>query len=120
MLSKTIMVAFAAIATPASAFIRFPCANRLVEERLDPIVFPGAAISPHVHKIAGGNGFKSSMTYQDARNSKCSSCPVKQDFSNYWTPKLYFQAKNGTFQAVPTVGDGLDDQNGGMTVYYCK
>jgi hypothetical protein len=60
------------------------------------------------------------MTYDQARASKCSSCPVQDDFSNYWTPKLYYQYQNGSFQSVPTVGDSMSDQNGGMTVYYRK
>jgi hypothetical protein len=58
------------------------------------------------------------MNYDQARASKCSSCPIKQDFSNYWTPKLYFQGQDGTFTSVPTVGDNAQDLNGGMTVYY--
>lgn len=49
------------------------------------------------------------MDYAQARAAKCSSCPIKEDMSNYWTPKLYFQAKDGTFQSVPTVGDNAND-----------
>jgi hypothetical protein len=60
------------------------------------------------------------MNADKARASKCSSCPIKEDFSNYWTPKLYYQYENGTFQSVPTVGDNMGDQNGGMTVYYLQ
>ena len=52
MLSKAITVALAAIATPASAYIRFSCANHVVEERADPIVNSGK-VSAHAHKIAG-------------------------------------------------------------------
>lgn len=107
------------IATPASAFIRFGCSNNLVEERADPIVFPGAVAS-HAHKIVGGNGFGFNMSYESARGSQCSSCPIKQDLSNYWTPKLYFQNADGTFTSVPTVGDNAADLNGGQTVYYLQ
>ena len=60
------------------------------------------------------------MDYNQARASACSSCPIQEDFSNYWTPKLYYQYENGTFQSVPTVGDNMNDLNGGMTVYYRK
>lgn len=103
--------------TPSAAYIRFSCANHVVEERFDPIVNPGA-VSAHAHKIAGGNGFGSSMDYAQARASQCSSCPIEQDFSNYWTPKLYFQGADGSFTSVSTVGDNAQDLNGGMTVYY--
>lgn len=58
------------------------------------------------------------MDYAKARSASCSSCPIKADLSNYWTPKLYYQFENGTFQSVPTVGDNAQDQVGGMTVYY--
>lgn len=64
-----------------------------------------------------GNGFDFSMTYEQARQSTCSSCPIKEDLSNYWTPQLYYQAENGTFQYVPQSGDGPGNY-GGMTVYY--
>ena len=105
----TLAAVAASLLAPASAFIRFGCANNLVEERADPIVEPGK-VSRHAHKIAGGNGFGFEMTYEQARNAKCSSCPIKQDMSNYWTPKLYYMAQDGTFQSVPTVGDNEQDQ----------
>lgn len=103
-------------ATPTNAFFRMPCPGRLVDERADPIVNPGA-ISGHLHSIAGGNGFGFNMTYEDARASSCSSCPIKADSSNYWVPNLYFRAQNGTFVQVPIVGDGQGNL-GGITVYY--
>jgi hypothetical protein len=59
------------------------------------------------------------MTYADARGGACSSCPIKQDMSNYWTPKLYYQSENGTFIDVPQAGDG-QGVFGGMTVYYLQ
>jgi Domain of unknown function (DUF1996)/WSC domain len=116
--SNTLLLGLAAtLFSPASAYIRFSCGNALVEERADPIVNPGK-ISGHVHKIAGGNGFGFAMDYNQARSSQCSSCPIKQDMSNYWTPKLYYHAQNGSFISVPTVGDDSRELNGGMTVYY--
>lgn len=108
----------AALAAPAAAFFRMPCPGRIVTERADPIISPGA-ISGHVHTISGGNGFKFDMTYADTQASDCSSCPIKQDLSNYWTPKLYFQHQNGTFQDVHQSGDGTGIY-GGMTVYYLQ
>jgi len=107
----------AALASTVSAYIRFNCPNNLVEERADPVVNAGK-VAGHVHKIAGGNGFGFAMDYDQARKSTCSTCPIKQDLSNYWTPKLYYQYPNGTFQSVPMVGDGPQDLNGGMVVYY--
>ncbi|GAB7352366.1 hypothetical protein MBLNU459_g2805t1, partial [Dothideomycetes sp. NU459] len=108
----------AALAAPASAFFRMPCPGRIVSERADPVVAPGA-VSGHVHSIAGGNGFDFEMTYETARSSDCSSCPIKQDLSNYWTPKLYYQYQNGSFEDVPQAGDG-NGVYGGMTVYYLQ
>ncbi|KAH0113179.1 WSC-domain-containing protein, partial [Aureobasidium melanogenum] len=71
------------------------------------------------HTISGGNGFKFDMDYADARSSDCSSCPIKADLSNYWTPLLYFQHQNGTFESVHQSGDG-EGVYGGMTVYYLQ
>lgn len=108
----------AAIAAPAAAFFRIPCPGRILDERVDPIVDPGA-VSGHVHTIAGGNGFGFEMDYEQARTSTCSSCPIKQDLSNYWIPKLYYQYENGSFEDVTQSGDG-DGVYGGMTVYYLQ
>jgi len=107
----------AALIAPATAYIRFECNNNIVEERVDPIISPGG-VSGHVHKIAGGNGFNVTMDYEQARASTCSSCPIKEDLSAYWTPKLYYHAENGSFISVPMNGDNSADLNGGMTVYY--
>jgi hypothetical protein len=79
---------------------------------------PHALTKHPTYILPSGNGFGFSMDYDQARASKCSSCPIKQDLSNYWTPKLYFQGSDGTFTSVPTVGDNAQDLNGGMTVYY--
>lgn len=57
------------------------------------------------------------MDYASTQSSTCSSCPIKQDLSNYWTPKLYYQSAEGTFIDVPQAGDG-EGVYGGMTVYY--
>ncbi|TKA62589.1 hypothetical protein B0A49_13496 [Cryomyces minteri] len=106
----------AALATPASAFWRMSCPGRIATERADPVVSPGV-VSGHVHTISGGNGFGFTMDYAQARASQCSSCPIKEDLSNYWTPKLYYHAQNGSFIDVPQAGDGAGVY-GGMTVYY--
>ena len=49
----------------------------------------------------------------------CTTCQFSEDFSNYWTAVLYFQARNGTYHRVPLKGNiGFEQANGGMTVYY--
>lgn len=101
-----------------NAFFRMSCPGRIVRERLDPIVNPGS-VSSHVHTISGGSGFSANMSYADARASKCSSCQIKEDMSNYWTPTLYVHLRNGSFTPVPVIGDP-SDTNGGMTVYYLQ
>ena len=40
--------------------LRFAC-SQLVVERLDPLVTPGSAPSPHVHQIVGGNSFNATV-----------------------------------------------------------
>ena len=52
-------------------------------------------------------GFNS--TYNDLRAANCTSCEVSADKSAYWTPLLYYQHSNGSFEEVPNIG---------MTVYY--
>jgi hypothetical protein len=65
-----------ALAGYSEAFFRMSCPGRIVRERLDPIVNPGK-VAGHVHTVSGGSGFSASMTYQNARASKCSSCTIK-------------------------------------------
>jgi hypothetical protein len=104
------------LAGTSDAFWRMSCPGRVLRERADPIVNPGG-VAGHLHTISGGNGFGFSMDYDQARASQCSSCTIKQDFSNYWTPQLFYKAQNGSVIPVPVVGDD-DDSHGGMTVYY--
>ncbi|PVH82274.1 hypothetical protein DL98DRAFT_620270 [Cadophora sp. DSE1049] len=104
----------------AAASLRFSC-SQLVHERLDPLVNPGVAQSPHLHQIIGGNAFNITMDPQNDPSSlaTCTSCTFSEDFSNYWTAVLYFRARNGTFKRVPQIGNQLfEDANGGVTVYY--
>lgn len=42
-------------------------------------------------------------------NSECTSCEVTPDKSAYWTPNLYYEHPNGTFEDVP---------HGGSVIYY--
>lgn len=103
-----------------AAMMRFQC-NRLVVERLDPLVNPGMLQTPHLHQIVGGNSFNATMepvVYDPSEKSTCTSCTFSEDFSNYWTANMYFQADNGSFARVPQyVNLGLRG-NEGVTVYY--
>ncbi|KAL9114392.1 MAG: hypothetical protein Q9227_001473 [Pyrenula ochraceoflavens] len=114
MYSSTLLagLSLALSATPVSAFWRLPCKVPLLNERADPIISPDQ-VSGHVHTIMGGNAFTSAgMDYAKTQTSTCSSCTVQKDLSNYWSPRLYYQAKNGSFISV--------GQNGGATVYYLQ
>ncbi|GAA6018326.1 hypothetical protein JCM11491_005934 [Sporobolomyces phaffii] len=96
---------------PTRAFWRLPCqGSPLVVERADPLTHPGA-VSQHVHAIHGGSNFNLDMSSDDAMRSECTSCNVKQDLSNYWTPQLYFAWKNGSFTSVG---------GGNLLVYYMQ
>ncbi|ODQ56240.1 WSC-domain-containing protein [Saitoella complicata NRRL Y-17804] len=105
------LLALALNVAPALAFFRLICNAPLVVERADPIVSPGK-ISGHVHTIHGGSNFGLTTSYEELRASDCTSCMVQEDMSNYWTPSLYWQNEDGTFQDVPQVG--------GMTAYYLQ
>ncbi len=100
--------------------MRFAC-SQLVVERLDPLVSPGIIGSPHTHQIVGGNSFNATMVPLDhdlVSQSTCTSCTFSEDFSNYWTAALYYQARNGSFKRVAQFENGGLKQNGGITVYY--
>jgi hypothetical protein len=73
--------------------------NVLVTERVDPINSPGA-VALHVHTVTGGSKFSPYATSEDLRASECTSGPIVEDKSNYWTPTLYFQWANGSFASV--------------------
>ena len=112
MLSKSLKPLAAALAASlvptAEAYWRMDCPGTLIEGRLDPIVTPGK-VSGHTHVILGGNGFTPDMNYESTQKSTCTSCSIKGDMSNYWIPKLYYHAQNGSFVDVPVSGG---------TVYY--
>ncbi|KAI5811394.1 WSC-domain-containing protein [Peziza echinospora] len=108
-LSATLAVAY--LSTFANAFWRLPCGGPVMVDRADPIVNPGK-VAGHLHTIMGGNGFDFTMDYEQALNSTCSTCAVTKDLSNYWTPSLFYQAKNGSFFPVK--------QSGGALIYYLQ
>ncbi|KAH7128738.1 hypothetical protein B0J11DRAFT_277863 [Dendryphion nanum] len=108
-----------------STMLRFGC-SEVVIDRIDPLVNPGQAPSPHMHQIVGGNAFNTSMATTDiAKLATCTTCSYSDDFSNYWTANLYFKARNGSYKRVPQVPnrDLFGDQytkktKGGFVVYY--
>ena len=104
-----------ALTSQASAYWLMTCPQRNLIGRLDPLRSPGK-ISAHVHTISGGNAFGFDMDYEQARTSTCSSCPIKEDLSNYWTPALYYKGKDGKFELVKQ--DGIGDGSSGMNIYY--
>lgn len=54
-------------------------------------------------------------------DATCTTCSFAEDMSNYWTPNLYFRARNGTYKNVPIrTNIGLGQIEGGMTVYYIR
>ncbi|KAI2464975.1 WSC-domain-containing protein [Annulohypoxylon bovei var. microspora] len=91
----------------ADAFWRMSC-SLIQTGRLDPNVSPGA-VSAHVHKVSGASNFGLNNTYEDLLGSRCTSCEIQDDKSAYWTPQLYYEHANGSFEEVP---------NGGTVVYY--
>ncbi|KAL2010654.1 hypothetical protein VTN00DRAFT_6461 [Thermoascus crustaceus] len=93
----------------AEAFWRLPCRGQAGVARMDPLVQPGVP-SDHAHVIHGASNFALTVDQDILRASKCTSCAVKQDLSNYWVPSLYFMHKNGTAEMVEEVG--------GMLAYY--
>ncbi|KAF2256763.1 hypothetical protein BU26DRAFT_527053 [Trematosphaeria pertusa] len=105
--------------------LRFGCAQTVID-RIDPLVNPGVAPSPHMHQVAGGNAFNITMASTDiSKLATCTTCGYSEDLSNYWTANLYFKARNGTFRRVPQVPnrDLFNDKytgktKGGFVVYY--
>jgi hypothetical protein len=79
---KAFTAAALALVAPATALLRFPCAQ-LVIDRLDPLVTPGQAPSPHLHQILGGNSFNVTMdpSKHMPGESTCTSCQFSEDFS---------------------------------------
>ncbi|KAL8844919.1 MAG: hypothetical protein Q9176_000591 [Flavoplaca citrina] len=73
--------------------------STLVQERLDPLLNPGA-LSGHVHSVLGGNAFAATMDFATTQSSTCTSVAVVPDKTNYWVPSVYFR-KNGKLTLVP-------------------
>ncbi|KAK4996850.1 hypothetical protein LTR66_003637 [Elasticomyces elasticus] len=96
-----------AILGSVEAFWRMNCAV-VHTGRVDPLVNPGA-LAAHAHTIVGGSNIGVNATYSSLLNSQCTSCEITADKSAYWTPLLYYQHANGSFEDVP---------HGGSVIYY--
>ena len=95
---------------PVLGYWRMDCMGIAGIARIDPIVTPGK-ISAHVHSIKGASGLSDSTTVEQLLASNCTSCPILQDKSAYWTPQMYFHDKtNDSYELVPEVP--------GHAVYY--
>ncbi|KAF1998133.1 hypothetical protein P154DRAFT_439693 [Amniculicola lignicola CBS 123094] len=105
--------------------LRFGC-SQITIERLDPLVNPGQAPTPHNHQIVGGNAFNATIDHTDvSKLASCTTCGPADDLSNYWTANVYFKARNGSFKRVPQIPNRLlfndkftTQTSGGITVYY--
>ncbi|KAK3955386.1 hypothetical protein QBC32DRAFT_359474 [Pseudoneurospora amorphoporcata] len=98
-----VSVAILAVAGGAEAFWRMECRGTLAVGRIDPLLNYGEPAA-HVHSIHGSSGFSDKAGFEDLVGADCTSCAVTQDMSAYWTPSLYFQHANGSFELVPQVG----------------
>ncbi|GEM11805.1 WSC domain protein [Rhodotorula toruloides] len=67
----------------SQAFFRMPLDNPLIVERADPIISPGT-VSGHVHTVSGSSNFRDSVTYEELRNSTCTSARAIEDKSAYY------------------------------------
>jgi hypothetical protein len=58
--------------------LRFGCAQ-LVIDRIDPLVNPGLAPSPHMHQVAGANAFNTTMQVTDiSKIADCTTCSYSE------------------------------------------
>lgn len=123
MMLKPFLALAAAHLAAAQELMRFGC-SQLTLDRVDPLVNPGQLPSPHMHQIIGGNSFNASMdpaALDPPTAATCTTCSFAEDFSNYWTPNLYYRARNGTYKNVPIFANlGLGQIQAGMTVYYIR
>lgn len=96
-----------ALATAARAYFLMGTDFLLESERIDPIVNPDE-VSPHAHRVLGGSNFGMNTNTSYLRESECTSVPIDEDKSAYWTANLWFNWANGSMSSV----------SGGNVVYY--
>ncbi|KAF9044702.1 hypothetical protein BDZ89DRAFT_1191374 [Hymenopellis radicata] len=116
---RTTFLLVALSAFKAQALLRFPCAQ-LTVVRSDPLIDPGN-VSAHLHQVSSFD-FNMPSNQVNLPNAACSTCAIKENKSNYWSPTLYFQSpKNGTFKRVrQNPGPLTGSPNAGMVVYYIQ
>lgn len=62
--------------------LRFGC-SQVVIDRIDPLVNPGLAPSPHMHQVVGGNAFNITMQSTDiSKLATCTTCGYSEDVRN--------------------------------------
>ena len=87
------------LSATANAYWLMGLGDAITKERIDPIVNPGE-VSGHTHIVFGGSNFGLSVTTQKLLGSECTSVPIAEDKSNYWTAVLYFRHRNGSYIRV--------------------
>jgi hypothetical protein len=107
MANHTKLIGLLVLVAWTEAFWRMSC-SIIQTGRVDPIIAPGT-FSAHVHKLSGASNIGINSTFESLQASRCTSCEVQDDKSAYWTPQLFYQHANGSFQMVP---------NGGTVIYY--
>lgn len=88
MILSTLLFAAAAEALVArqgggqNTMLRFGCAQAVID-RIDPLVNPGQAPSPHMHQVVGGNAFNITMQSTDiSKLATCTTCGYSEDVGN--------------------------------------
>ncbi|KIM96518.1 hypothetical protein OIDMADRAFT_148350 [Oidiodendron maius Zn] len=105
--TSAILATVILLTEPVLGYFRMSC-SLIQMGRVDPVLSYGT-VSQHVHKISGASNININSTYARLQEAACTSCEIQKDKSAYWTPQLYYEHANGTFEEVP---------NGGMAVYY--
>jgi hypothetical protein len=89
MLFPTLLLAAVAQAAPqfggsqGFTMLRFGCAQNVID-RIDPLVNPGQAPSPHMHQVVGGNAFNITMQSTDiSKLASCTTCGYSEDVRQY-------------------------------------
>ncbi|KAL1683901.1 hypothetical protein EV122DRAFT_200865 [Schizophyllum commune] len=89
----------AALASVAQAYFLMGSDFLLESERIDPIVNQDE-VSPHAHRVLGGSNFGMNTNTSYLRESECTSVPIDEDKSAYWTANLWFHWANGSMSSV--------------------
>jgi len=75
--------------------LRFGCAQNVID-RIDPLVNPGVAPSPHMHQVVGGNAFNITIESTDvSKLATCTTCGYSEDVSLF-KGKTFYEGRSGT------------------------